>query len=204
MNPPLGSVVVSFLAPTGVLLLLLAALARALRCRPQGIGWCAGLGLAALGVLLIPVAGMPLARVLAAVMDHWSVPSLALLAAAVGKTFFGVEWLRPQDRRALWIFGAATGAVLYPLALGLGPVDLYAYGWHFGPLFALAGGAAIILQWRNHRLGLVLLLALCAWWLRVPESGNFWDCLTDPVFFVAALPGLANRKRTSAAGRKTT
>lgn len=192
MSATLSSISVSFAAPMFALLLLLASLARVLRYQPRGAGWCVGLGLISLGVLIIPVAGLPLARVLATVMDHWSTPLLALQVAAVGKIFFGAELLRCKDQRAMWIFGAVTGVVLYPLALGLGPVDPFAYGWHFGPLFVLVGGAAMILQWRQNRFGLVLLLAFGAWLLRVPESGNFWDCLTDPVFFFVSVGGLVS------------
>ena len=187
MITPLAAVIVSFIAPILVLMILFAALARRLRFNPHGAGWCVGLGLIALGILMIPVAGLPLARVLAAVMDHWSVPLLALLAAGVSKTFFGTELLRREDRRAMWVFGVVAGVVFYPLALGIGSVDPFAYGWHFGPLFVLVGSTAMILQLRGNRFGVVLLLAFFAWLAGVAESGNLWDCLTDPVFFFVSV-----------------
>ena len=156
MITPLAAVIVSFIAPMLALMILFAALARRLRFNPRGAGWCVGLGLIALGTLMIPVTGLPLARVLAAVMDHWSVPLLALLVAGVAKVFFGTELLRGEDRQAMWIFGAVVGFVLYPLALGIGSIDPFAYGWHFGPLFVLVGVVAMILQWRRNRFGVVL------------------------------------------------
>jgi hypothetical protein len=192
MITALAAVIVSFVAPMLALMMLFAALARRLRFNPRGAGWCVGLGLISLGTLMIPVEGLPLARVLAAVMDHWSVPLLALLVAGVGKTFFGAELLRREDRRAMWIFGVVTGVILYPLALGIGPVDPFAYGWHFGPLFVLIGGLALRLQWQRIRFGIVLLLAIVAWVAGTAESGNLWDCLTDPVyFFVSVIAGSA-------------
>ena len=148
------------------------------------------MGLIALGILMIPLAGLPLARVLAAVMDHWSVPLLALLAAGVSKTFFGAELLRREDRRAMWVFGVVAGVVFYPLALGIGSVDPFAYGWHFGPLFVLVGCTAMLLQLRGNRFGVVLLLAFFAWLAGVAESGNLWDYLTDPVFFFVSVGAL--------------
>jgi hypothetical protein len=128
--------------------------------------------------------------VLAAVIDHWSVPLLALLVAGVSKTFFGAELLRREDRQAMWIFGVVAGVILYPLALGIGPIDPFAYGWHFGPLFVLVGCVAMLLQWRRNRFGFVLLLAILAWLADVAESGNLWDCLTDPVFFFVSIGAL--------------
>ena len=190
MIAPLAAVIVSFVAPMLALMILFAMLARKLRFNPRGAGWCVGLGLIALGTLMIPVAGLPLARVLAAVIDHWSVPFLVFLLAGVSKTFFGVELLRREDRRAMWIFGVVTGVILYPLALGIGPVDPFAYGWHFGPLFVLVGIVALYLQWRQNRFGVVLLLAIIAWLAGVAESGNLWDCLADPVFFFVSIGAL--------------
>lgn len=191
MITPLAAVIVSFIAPMLVLMILFAALARRLKFDPRGAGWCVGLGLIALGTLMFPVSGLPLARVLAAVMDHWSVPLLALLVAGVSNTFFGTELLRREDRRVMWIFGAVTGAILYPLALGVGPIDPFAYGWHFGPLFVLAGIVAVLLQWQRNRFGIVLVLAIVAWLVGVAESGNLWDCLTDPGFFFVSIGALA-------------
>ncbi len=185
-----AAVIVSFIAPMLALMILFAALARRLQLNPHGAGWCVGLGLIALGTLMIPVAGLPLARVLAAVMDHWSVPLLTLLVTGVGKTFFETELLRHEDRRAMWVFGVVTGVILYPQALGIGSIDPFAYGWHFGPLFVLVGCVALLLQWRRNRFGVVLLLALFARLVGVTESGNFWDCLIDPVFFFVAIGAL--------------
>lgn len=190
MITPLAAVIVSFIAPMLALMILFAALARRLRFNPRGAGWCVGLGLIALGTLIIPVTGLPLARVLAAVMDHWSVPLLALLTAGVGKTFFGAELLRREDRRVMWVFGVVIGVVLYPLALGIGSIDPFAYGWHFGLLFVVVGCAAILLQWRRNRFGVVMLLAIFAWLTGIAESGNLWDCLTDPVFFFVSFGAL--------------
>lgn len=190
MIAPNAAVTISFVAPMLALMILFAVLARQLRFNPCGAGWCVGLGLIALGTLMIPVAGLPLARVLAAVMDHWSFPFLVFLLAGVSKTFFGVELLRREDSRAMWVFGVAAGVILYPLALGIGPVDPFAYGWHFGPLFVLVGIVALYLQWRQNRFGVVLLLAIIAWLAGVAESGNLWDCLTDPVFFFVSIGAL--------------
>ena len=193
MSSSLPAILVSFAAPTLVLLLLFHALACGLRRPPQGWGGCLGMTAVALGVLALPVQGLPLARWQAGFVDHWSVPLLALLATTVSQKFFGVELLRNSDRQAAIAFGAAAGVTLYPLALGLGAFDPYGLGWHFGPLFAVVGIVAVILHWRRNRFGVVLFLALGAWSVRLPESGNYWDCLVDPFYFFVSLGVLGSR-----------
>jgi len=187
MNPPLASVIVSFLAPMLVLMILTGALMRSTTLKPRGVGWCVGSGLVSLGILMIPVADVPMARAFAGIVDHWSVPMLALLVAAVAKLYFGMELFRPADQGALWIFGVVTGLVLYPMALGWGAADPFALGWRFGPLIVLVGMIALILQWRGNRFGIVLVLSFGAWLVGIAESGNVWDCLIDPIFFVVAV-----------------
>ena len=207
MNSQMPSIIVSFIAPMLVLLLLFASLARRFGLNSRGAGWCVGLGLVSLGLLMIPIAGLPLARVIAAVMTHWSAPLVALLLACVGKTFFGVELLRREDAKAMWAFGVATGVVLYPMAMGVGSTDPFAYGWHFGPLFIVVGIIAMIFQWRRNRFGWVLLAAFISWQVGAAESENLWDCLVDPVFFLVAVVAtcrsvITRNKRTSGeAGR---
>ena len=115
------------------------------------------------------------------------IPLTALLISGVGQRCFGSELLRRQDRQAAWIFGAVAGVALYPLALGLGPVDPFSLGWYFGPLFAGMAVVSAFLLWKRNRFGVVLVLAILAWHLGVPESGNYWDCLVDPIYFLISL-----------------
>jgi hypothetical protein len=187
LSPP---VVVSFLAPALALTLLLTVVAGAGGLKPRGLAWCGGLFLASLGLAALPLQGLPLARWLAGIIDHWSVPLLALLAAAVVRRLFGIECLRRSDRLALWIFGVLAGLALYPAALGSGPLDPFSLGWQAGPLFAAMALLSALLLWRGCRLGGVIVAAIAAWHLRVPESGNYWDCLVDPIYFLVSLGAL--------------
>ena len=161
--------------------------------RPQGAGWCLGLAGVSLGILFVPLDGLPLARCLAGLVDHWSLPLLALLAAAVVRQLLGVELLRPRDRLAAQWFGLVAGLFLYPMAVGWGPFDPYGLGWHFGPLFAAVGLLASLLLWRRNRFGIVLVLAILAWHLGVTESGNYWDCLMDPFYFLISVGMISGR-----------
>jgi len=192
MNPPLAAIILSFLVPALGLVLILTGMARLIGLHPKGLGWCAGLVLFSLALVAAPLGGLPLARWLAGVMDHWSVPSTALLAAAVIQRLFGIELLQRQDRQAAWLFGALAGLLLYPLALGWGPFDSYSLGWHFGPLFVSVAVLASVLVLRRNRFGVVLVLAIAAWHLGAVESGNYWDCLLDPFYFVFSAGTLAS------------
>ncbi len=193
---------VSFLAPALILLCLLGQAARAFGLKPQGVKWCAALAGLAGGMVAIPLHGLPLARWLAGVVDHWSVPLLAWLSAVAVRQYFGVVLLRPQDHQAGLIFGLIAGLVLYPAALGLGAVDPYAWGWNASPLFAVAGVWAAALLWLGNRFGIVLVVAVIAWYLGVPESRNYWDCLVDPFYCLGCLGGVAWGFRSGKRGRQ--
>ena len=192
MNLPLASVVLSFLVPAMGLVLIFASIARLVGFHPKELGWCAGLVLFSFAIVATPLSGMPLARWLAGVVDHWSVPTTALLASACIQRFVGIELLRRKDRQAAWLFGALAGIFLYPLSLGLGPFDPYSLGWHFGPLFVSVAALASVLILRRNRFGVVLVLAIAAWHLRAVESGNYWDCLVDPFYFLVSAGALGS------------
>lgn len=193
MNPPLAAIAVSFLAPVLGLALLLDGLAGVLGLHPKGPRWCSGLVLCALAIASIPCGGLPLARWLAGVVDHWSVPTIALVASALIQRLFGIDLLRRKDRQAAWLFGGVAGLLLYPLALGWGPFDPYGLGWHFGPLFVSVAVLAVALIFCDNRFGVVLVLAIAAWHLRVAESANYWDCLLDPFYCLASVGVLGFR-----------
>jgi hypothetical protein len=205
MNPPLAAIILSFLVPAMGLVLILAGVARLAGLQPRGRGWCAGLVLCSLAIVATPVSGMPLARWLAGVVDHWSLPTTALLAAACVRLLFGIDLLQRKDRQAAWLFGALAGLFLYPLALGWGPFDPYSLGWHFGPLFVAIAVLASVLILRRNRFGIVLVLAIAAWHLRAAESGNYWDCLIDPIYFLVSAAALGCRAwRAGAKGSQGT
>jgi hypothetical protein len=144
-------------------------------------------GALALGMVLIPVDGIALARWVASVSASFSVPFLGLLAIAAWERAFARPLLERRDRQAAWAFGAVAGLVLYPFALGVGSVDPYEWGWYRSPLFVLVGLLTGWLIWTRNRFGILLLAAVVAFHLRLGESSNYWDYLVDPVYWFASL-----------------
>jgi len=83
--------------------------------------------------------------------------------------------------------------MLYPLALGWGKFDPYGWGWYFSPLFLAGATLTGLLVWRNNRFGLLLLLSILAFHLRLLESTNYWDYLLDPVYCLVSVFALGRR-----------
>ncbi|MDH3592814.1 MAG: hypothetical protein OER88_13090, partial [Planctomycetota bacterium] len=87
--------------------------------------------------------------------------------------------------------------VLYPAALGLGPIDPYAWGfagWGL-PIVLLVFAAWC---WTTGRgvVALILFGAVAAYDLRLMESENLWDYVLDP--FVALAGAVRGWWRTKA------
>ncbi|HEY6168735.1 MAG TPA: hypothetical protein VI454_11895 [Verrucomicrobiae bacterium] len=141
----------------------------------------------ALALTCIPVDGLPLARCIAGFNANFSIPLVGLLVAAVWRNATSRQFLRPDDFRAAWIFGAASGVVLYPLALGLGSFDPYALGWDCSLIFIAVAALTVGLIWKQNGFGVLLLAAVVAFNAGLLESTNFWDYLVDPFYFVASV-----------------
>jgi hypothetical protein len=158
-------------------------------------------GVAAIGVLALPVTGFSVAGWIRGIEANFSIPLTAIIANHVWENESGRSWLNPTEKLTAWIFGVVGGVFLYPLALGLGSVDPYEWGWRSSPLFVAVAIFTVWLLWKRNRFGIVLLLATLAYNLRLLESNNYWDYLVDPVYvagglvvlIVRLIPGLARR-----------
>jgi hypothetical protein len=159
-------------------------------------------GALAAGLLLLPIGGIVVARWVAGVSANFSMPFIGTLAVAAWERAFSRRIFSERDWETAWGFGAVGGLGLYPLALGVGSVDPYEWGWRFSPLFVVIGALTVRLIWKQNRFGLLLLLAAVAFHLRLLESTNYWDYLLDPVYCMASLValgrGLAARGRGTA------
>ena len=123
------------------------------RCGLERRGWArlSLLSLAAIGFLVVPVQGIPIAGWVRGINANFSIPLTGLLAVAVWEEEFRVKLLSGRDWTAAWAFGALAGLGLYPLALGWGSFDPYEWGWSFGALFVASAGLTGVLLWKQNR-----------------------------------------------------
>ncbi len=150
-------------------------------------------GVLALGLLVIPIDGIAVARWVAAVSASFSVPLVGLLAVAACERAFTRQLLEQRERDVAWTYAAIAGLLLYPFALGVSSIDPYQWGWYRSPLFVIVGVLTGWLLWTRNRFGILLLAAVVAYHLRLGESSNYWDYLIDPVYWFASLVALARR-----------
>jgi hypothetical protein len=193
MSPAAVSWVFSAMGPWLVLLLCVQ---RLIGWRwPAFRGWPLLIvpGALVLGILLISVDGIVLARWVASVAASFSVPFIGVLGIAAWERAFARPVLERREREAAWTFGAVAGLLLYPFALGVGSVDPYEWGWYRSPLFIVVGVLTGWLIWTRNRFGLLLLAAVIAYHLRLFESSNYWDYLVDPLYWFTSLVALTWR-----------
>ncbi len=92
--------------------------------------------------------------------------------------------LLPQNRKTPLAFNAAiviVAIVFYPLALGYGMFDPYAWGYGTLGLLISVVVVALICGVAGWVKGVWLLsLAIIAWSFRWHESANLWDYILDP------------------------
>lgn len=134
-----------------------------------------------------PVKGLPPGRWLFSFNANFSITLTALLFCRICQNGFEIKLFRPIDFQTAWIFSSIAGLILYPMALGMGPFDPYAAGWGFSWLSVTILVATIVLAFLKNRFAVVLLLAVLAWDLRLLESPNLWDYLTDPFLTIFSL-----------------
>ena len=142
--------------------------------------------LAALGVLVVPIQGICIARWIASLNVVFSLPFTGLLAVMVWERATTRKLFSACDWSTSWAFGA-LGMAFYPLALGLGSFDPYEWGWDFSPLFVGIALLTGLLLAKQNRFGLLLLLAIVAYHLGLLESENYWDYLLDPIYCLVSL-----------------
>jgi hypothetical protein len=172
--------VFSFVVPFLLAMALIQCLARVFWKRPEG--WKPTLVLVMISALIviIPIKGLPLGRWLISLNANFSIPFIAMLFNKVLENGFGVQLLDRKALFAMWIFAVAASITLYPMALGLGAFDPYAFGWGFSWLFVVLLIITLSLLLSKNRFGIILMGCLLCYNLRLLESQNLWDYLVDP------------------------
>lgn len=151
------------------------------------------LGLVSAFIAVTPVGGLPLARWMISFNANFSISLTAILFSKVTESSFGVKLLDKNALLTCWVFSLAAGAILYPMALGLGRFDPYQAGWGFSWLFVVVCGVTILLLIMKNRFAVVLIAAILAHNLHLLESTNLWDYLVDPFMVLVSCIALGSR-----------
>jgi hypothetical protein len=86
---------------------------------------------------------------------------------------------------------ALIAIVFYPLALGLGMMDPYSWGYGSIAFFITVLFFALVCGLANWSKGVwIIAIAILAWSAHWHESANLWDYLLDPFLAIWALTGL--------------
>ena len=82
------------------------------------------------------------------------------------------------------------GLLLYLSTFGFFKIDFYSYGYLSWTMLWFISGLSFLLMLFNRRLGLVLMIALLGFYLKLQSSNNLWDYLLDPVLWLVLLVNL--------------
>jgi hypothetical protein len=139
---------------------------------------------------------LPLAAYVRGMVGDLSVVSTLLLWSAV------LMNVKPMPM-LFKIFIAFVAIVFYPLALGLGMMDPYAWGYASLPFFIAVLLVALICGIANWSRGVwIIAIAIIAWAGHWHESANLWDYLFDPILaiwaIVAIIAGIYKKRKEKA------
>lgn len=127
---------------------------------------------------------LPLAAYVRGVIGDLSVVTMLLLWTS----------LLPGSKPAPLAFQfsvACIAIVFYPLALGFGMIDPYAWGYGSTLFFITVLLVAVVCGLANWSKGVwMIALAILAWAAHWHESANLWDYLLDPFLVIWALMAL--------------
>ncbi|HOP46045.1 MAG TPA: hypothetical protein PK874_00155 [Desulfobacteraceae bacterium] len=111
------------------------------------------------------------------------------------KVFENSSGIKLLDSKAVisgCIFCVITGILLYPMALGIGRLDPYAFGWSFSFLFVILMIVTLMLILIKNRFSIVLILCILSYDVKIMESVNLWDYLVDPIFMIISFIFIVN------------
>ena len=141
--------------------------------------------LCCLGLMAIPVDGLPLAAYWRGFFgDLSTITQTWLLFAAIG-AFRSKPLMAPAERVTLAVWLVILGALLYPASLGLSIID--PYQWGYQPVWLTLAVVVIGIQlwWRKYWWATLLLACtLIDFQHRMTESNNLWDYLIDPALWI--------------------
>lgn len=146
--------------------------------------------------LILPLE-LPLAAYVRGFTGELSITSMLILWTA----YFSPKELKVPTFMKAWI--ALVAITFYPLALGVGMLDPYAWGYgSIAFLAAVIATALIALLMGSNRMVFILAIAILAWAAGWHESSNLWDYILDPFLGFWAIGSLiqsASRARKARA-----
>jgi len=168
-------------------------------------GRAAAVAVLTAALLWIPVAGSSGLVALRGAVASPAVTTLVVLAALLIARCRGVSLFACGERVQIAALGALAGLLFYPPALGVGPLDPYAWGYGSAGLPLAAGMLAMVCGAAGRWVFAAALTAgLVAWRLRLLDSPNLWDYLIDPLLAIGGLLALVvyvvRRKSAKRAG----
>ena len=124
-----------------------------------------------------------------------SLTTTVLLVAAVYLKLFDKKLISTKERKLMLWSVVGLGVVFYPLALGVGQLDPYAWGYANVYMLGMILGLSLLLFLRQYYVfATTLLLAVLAWNIGLLQSVNLWDYLLDPFVFFYALTMVVRKK----------
>ncbi|MCF7729590.1 MAG: hypothetical protein K9M81_04390 [Chthoniobacterales bacterium] len=145
------------------------------------VGFCVAV------LLLLPIRGFSLSVWSGSLMGPVSLPLVGLLLVLMIERLFSCTLFSHWEWRTTWIFGILSSLILYPAALGLGPIDPYCWGWENKFFLIAIATLTFFLLVTKNRFAILMLLALAAFDFQLQETTNLWDYLIDPIYALLAL-----------------
>jgi hypothetical protein len=134
--------------------------------------------------LVLPLE-LPLAAYVRGFTGELSITSMLLLWTA----YFSPKEIHVPTVMKVWI--ALVAVALYPLALGVGMLDPYAWGYgSIALLVAVIAIGLVALLMGSNRIAIILAIAILAWAAGWHESSNLWDYILDPFLGLWAIASL--------------
>jgi hypothetical protein len=128
---------------------------------------------------------LPLAAYVRGFTGELSITSMLLLWTA----YFSSKEIHVPAAMKGWI--ALVAIAFYPLALGVGMLDPYAWGYGSIALLLVVLATALAAWFAgSNRIAIILALAILAWTVGWHESTNLWDYILDPFLGLWAIGSL--------------
>jgi len=171
----------------GLFFLVSAAALRICGRRRSSKGLKISLSIIGLAIFLVPIKGLPLYAYLRGIASGLSIVTVWMLGGLFIREFSGRELLSAEDRGLLLSISGIAGLLLYPSTLGFLPFDSYRIGYQPLPLLIILLLFCVVSWGKGWRFSaLCIVVAVAAFNLRIMESDNLWDYLTDPFITVFA------------------